>query len=223
MRCYYSTDVRNGSDIVVVCKRWYLPVLIILMLAQPVSFSILPSIPVFASGCDNCQTVVNRIQDPADADAFWAKVNALLDSVKKAKETGQPFQFTETFSQDEINAAIALHLAKYHDQVVAPKEAEVYLRKDGPYGMADLDVMGMSVTVTAVPDIQLEGGMPVVRLKSVEIKGVPGFLDDVILKIINNRIDSEYQRIIQSHKYDGLQVSDIQFGDGQVTITGIAQ
>lgn len=206
-----------------IMKRKSHALIIVLILVEVACFLIVQSAPGFASQDSNGPATIKNICDPDDAAAFWAKVTALVEMGRKARETGEAYQFNQTFNEDEINSAIDKLVADYRDRSVAPKDIRVYLRDESVYGIAIVDMLGLQISVSAAPEIWLEGGKPRAKLKSIDVQGAPGFLNNIILGLVNQRIDAEYGRIIRSRKYDNLQITSITLGDRKVTIAGIAR
>ncbi len=174
-----------------------------------------------AEGTAMAQDGITNMYYPEALDSFWAKVNAIEEIGRRARETGQAIEFREIFSEDEINAALTGLVDSYSDQLIQLKDIKVFLRDESVYGVSSCTILGMELSVSAIPDIWLESGKPRIRIKSLDIQGAPSFIDGFITGIINRRIDVEYNRIQQ--KYDYFEISSIIFESKQVTIAGLVK
>ena len=196
---------------------------IILIIIVGSCYSVASPPPGLALGVAKIDSGIQNICSPQAAGSFWAKVDALVKIGRRARETGQAVEVKEIFSEDEVNSALEGLAAKYSDRLVALKDVKVFFRDESVYGVASCRILGKEITVSAVPEIWLENGKPKVRVKSLNVQGAPRFVDSVIMRIINQRIDAEYGRIQQSAIYDYFQISSIVFGYQQVTIAGVAK
>ncbi|MEJ2739200.1 MAG: hypothetical protein P8105_05140 [Dehalococcoidia bacterium] len=154
------------------------------------------------------------------ADSFWTKIYALEEISWQASETGQAVGFGETFSEDEINAALEEYAANYNGGLVKIKDIKVFLYNDSVSGVASCALLGMDLSLTAVPDIWVENGKPGFKIISLDIEGAPRFVNGMIKGMINQLIDAEYDRLLQ--EYESFKIDRIVIGSGQVTITGVA-
>lgn len=174
-----------------------------------------------AEGTATAEDLITKIYNPEASDSFWAKVKALEEIGRRARETGQAIEFKEIFSEDEINAALAGLVNRYSDQLIQLKDVKVFIRDGSVYGVSSCTVLGMKLSVSAIPDIWLESGLPRIRIKSLDIQGVPFFLNGFVAGMINQRIDAEYNRL--QAIYANFDISNIIFGSKQVTIAGVVK
>jgi hypothetical protein len=167
------------------------------------------------------QAVGGTICHADGADSFWAKFEALVELGKSARETGHAVEFKETFYEDEVNSALAGLVAGNKDRTIVIKDAKVLFDDKFAYCTASCSILGLEIKASVIPEIWLESGKPKVRVNSLEIQGVPFFLNGFVIGIVNQRIDAEYNRILQ--KYDYFEISNIDFEHRQVTISGVAR
>ncbi len=160
---------------------------------------------------------------PQEAESFWGKVDAIVELGRRARETGQPVKVEETFSEDEVNSALDGFASRYNDGLVTLEKIRVYFRDQFVYVFASCRILGMEITLSAVPEIWLENGKPKARVQSLNVQGAPGFVDGIITRIVNQRIDAEYDKIRQYPIYDYFEMSSIVFTFQQVTVTGVAR
>jgi hypothetical protein len=197
--------------------------MVILIMIVGICYSLASPPPGLALRVATIDSGVQNMCSPEAADSFWAKVDALVETGRRARETGQAVEVKEIFSEDEVNSGLEGLAAKYSDRLVALKDVKVFFRHEYVYGVASCRILGKEITVSAVPEIWLKNGNPKVRVKSLNVQGAPRFVGSVIMGIINQRIDAEYNRIQQSAIYDYFEISSIVFGYQQVTIAGIAK
>ena len=174
-----------------------------------------------AEGIAKAQVGIEKIYYPEAVDSFWAKVKALEEIGRRARETGQAIGFKEIFNEDEINAALEGLVAGYSDRLIQLKDVKVFLRDEFVYGVASCTILGMELSVSTIPDIWLESGKPKIRIKSLDIKGASGFIAGFIAGIINQRIDAEYNRL--QGTYANFEISSIIIESKQVTIAGVVK
>jgi hypothetical protein len=178
-------------------------------------------LPGLAEGIAADRVDISKMYYQGAADSFWAKINALEEIGKRARETGQVIGFTEVFSEDEINAAILGLVDRYRDQFVQLKEAKVFLNDGSVFAVSSCSILGMQLWISAVPDIWLESGKPRIKIRSFDIQGAPGFINGIIAGMINQRIEGEYYRILQ--KYENFDIKTIVIKSKQITIAGVAR
>lgn len=154
-------------------------------------------------------------------NSFWNKVEAIQEAGEQARETGQAVNFTETFSEDEINAALAGLLDDYSDQRIQINDAKIILGDESIRGIASCTILGKELSISGIPDIWLENHKPMVRIKSLDIEEAPGFIDRLATRMINRSIDAEYDRVLQ--KYDNYEISSIIIKSQQITVAGVAR
>jgi hypothetical protein len=179
--------------------------------------------PIHGFAKDTTTAEANTLSGVFDsaADSFWAKITELEEIARQAREMGQTVGFNETFSEDEINAALEEYVANHNDRLVKLKDIKVFLRNESVLGVASCTILGRELLISAIPDIWVENGKPMFKIISLDIEGAPRFVNGMITRIINQLIDAEYDRLLQ--EYDCYEIDRIIIESGQVTITGVVR
>ena len=140
---------------------------------------------------------------------------------EQARETGQAIKFRETFSEDEINAAIAGLIDDFSDNGIQINDITIFLGDKSIRGIGSCTVLGKELLISGIPEIWVEKHKPKVRIKSLDIEGAPGLIDRMVTRMINRRIDAEYDRVLQ--KYDNYEINSIIIKSKQITVAGVAR
>jgi hypothetical protein len=163
--------------------------------------------------------IFTGVYNSEEAESFWAKITALEETGQQARAAGQAVGFSETFSEDEINAAFEEYVADHNDQLVKLKDIKVFLHNESVLGVASCTILGRELSIYAIPDIWVENNKPRFKINTLDMQGAPRFINGLITKIINQRIDAEYNRLIR--EYDYFEIDRIIIESGQVTVIGV--
>lgn len=160
-------------------------------------------------------------ESPEAAARLDNKIDAFKNEVEEAKERGEKKEITLVATEGEINYKLKEFLAKEKpsDLPIDLKSVKVQFRDGLLYIVVKGQVSQLKVTAIATAEASVVAGKPKITLKNLYVGKLP--LPSVVKSRLNELVNQQFDKVKLLDL--PIDVSDLEFKDGQIVMRGMTR